>query len=1430
MINSTSVMWTCLPNGVVTTPTGAVASPLTLKLSLYVTPRIAGATGDTLGETVFANWPAQVRAITAAGANGWNITFNGTGNDALSVTLAEDYLGAGYLGVDATALWPAVFPHTTPVQPPNANAPLFKINSYAADVIAKAVRDAHRHVVASQSRTGTIQTTGDDPYSILMNEHKKARYALPRVAKALNNTTRGPTHHALAAAYEKEMGSLGLGYELMRHALFYDRGGYRAKARGSRASVATGHLTPDTVGVSPIDGNANANDFNTILAHLGGQPDLLRKLGLVIDLLVVPPQNVKLLATPTTFTIAAALGSWWGSAANVYNMAPITVCDITTSSFVPTQYDTSKGLVTMTSGMLPLNTSQFSVQTEDTEGAPVKLEIASNGTATQGTGTDASVPFPAFRTAGFTITQNTRELNLANTFDCQELLVAGFFTSPSGNQAGAQLRAQDLVRGYRVDVAVVPNATTTPAASSFQSLCLRDSRVYFPTLGSSLLLSDEGYIKASAATSPLGAGNEELDVHQGIFGWDGWSLAAPRPGRAITATSETDPVVQDEAENQPINSPAGLFPTVEITVRPRAATLPQLRFGNWYSFRARMTDLAGNDMSVPNAVVCSAPTQYLRYEPVANPVLVLEQPLTEGEHVERLVIRSNPYGTTPMNAATYAKTPPAAPMNAYSVPNVRWLAPPKAAWSTAEAHGKFDANFKAMSDIMQKEGKPVAGAGYGNTDFQFAKNKLFALSQKESGTFGDTSVWNTTTGSMVPNPVVVVTPASAQKLPAPTTRGNPLAPGQYTVLKPAAGQQVYLPYFPDPNAAGIHLRTCGEPRAGVMAFCQTVVRTWAPRSGCAWPEMDMPQLQLQEGTTLTITGVDPAATGTPPTSPVLTGNPPIVVTVPAGEQITFQSSSTLVDPTKMANYDAGATAEIPVYAPSRTLTMVHAVQQPKPPGAPAITLGTQLPGQSGAPLTGNIFADGMTTGHLDLMASWTELVDTEVTSGVQTGPNGVRRVQKSGRVQTWTLSATQTTVNVGTTAPLYHEFGDTKTRSVTYEAVATSRFREYFPAALQTNSANFTNSNLANPLKVVPAPAPPDAVRILSTARPAPPSILYVVPTYQWAPPPPVPVPGSTTNTRLGGGLRVYVDRPWFTSGDTEMLGVLVGTGSSSAVLNDYVSQWGLDPIRFPQGEPIAAFNTNLVEGYDVVDGPVPLAEGLGSVTVYGFAPTAFDETRNLWYFDVEIAEETLEAPFVRLALARYQPHSIANTTTDLRLSTVVRADMVKLSQDRTAVYVTQSSNSSINITVSGRVFSNENWSPGSTMSKNNYASGRVVIAQVLETTVANAGEFDWVAVGAQVVLTASQIGGNASTLLSFTGNVPKPAGLKAGAKHQLLLTELEVFPTDLEAKFPGSLAPANYPTGQWQPSQAIGSVGIPNPNPNSTSRVLFSDILALPY
>ena len=76
------------------------------------------------------------------------------------------------------------------------------------------------------------------------------------------------------------------------------------------------------------------------------------------------------------------------------------------------------------------------------------------------------------------------------------------------------------------------------------------------------------------------------------------------------------------------------------------------------------------------------------------------------------------------------------------------------------------------------------------------------------------------------------------------------------------------------------------------------------------------------------------------------------------------------------------------------------------------------------------------------------------------------------------------------------------------------RFREYFP---QDQDLDFTRSS--QPVKVdVPA-----------SARPAVPLVNYLMPTFGWQ-------RQTQTNlkrsVRFGGGLRIYLERPWFSSGE----------------------------------------------------------------------------------------------------------------------------------------------------------------------------------------------------------------------------------------------------------------------------------------------------------
>ena len=101
-----------------------------------------------------------------------------------------------------------------------------------------------------------------------------------------------------------------------------------------------------------------------------------------------------------------------------------------------------------------------------------------------------------------------------------------------------------------------------------------------------------------------------------------------------------------------------------------------------------------------------------------------------------------------------------------------------------------------------------------------------------------------------------------------------------------------------------------------------------------------------------------------------------------------------------------------------------------------------------------------------------------------------------------------------------HEFHDTRHRNVTYTAVATTRFKEYFPDTPTGNPGDITDF-------------PTRTISVLNSARPPAPKPLYVLPAFGWE----SDTEGAwQISKRRGGALRVYLDRPWYSSGEGELL------------------------------------------------------------------------------------------------------------------------------------------------------------------------------------------------------------------------------------------------------------------------------------------------------
>ncbi len=208
-----------------------------------------------------------------------------------------------------------------------------------------------------------------------------------------------------------------------------------------------------------------------------------------------------------------------------------------------------------------------------------------------------------------------------------------------------------------------------------------------------------------------------------------------------------------------------------------------------------------------------------------------------------------------------------------------------------------------------------------------------------------------------------------------------------------------------------------------------------------------------------------------------------------------------------------------------------------------------------------------------------------------------------------------------------------------------------------------------------PSPGP-TVKRALSTRRPDPPKIQYAMPTFKRTAD---SIGNITRASREVAGLRVFLDRPWWSSGDEELLGVVIADGISSSGVEHLVSRAGQDPIWKGSSVRELLYGINFPAAIESQGGlTLPEAPSSRTFTVAGHAVRP-DIEHLRWYCDIDISPGDAYTPFVRLALARYQPNSLIG----LELSPVVQLDYMQLYPNRFA-YVFRQNSSSVSVNVDG--------------------------------------------------------------------------------------------------------------------------------------------------
>ncbi|HUB71072.1 MAG TPA: hypothetical protein VL984_11670, partial [Acidimicrobiales bacterium] len=867
-------------------------------------------------------------------------------------------------------------------------------------------------------------------------------------------------------------------------------------------------------------------------------------------------------------------------------------------------------------------------------------------------------------------------------------------------------------RGHRFDI-----FDETEPAASWRSLHQRDGSYIFGTGAAAVTTTsqDEGMVVPGATQPTTSSGTSaHLYVHESIARWAGWSLSATRPGGSIAPDDTVDgspsnpvPGNTDPSGNQNPQM------SVNFTVVP--GSLPKLRYGRRYRYRGRAVDMGGHSLPVTSTETTGAtgPVPHYRYQPVPSPVVVPTAALGPAEAAFLVPLLD------------YRDGSPVAP-------NARWLFPPKSSEMMAEEHGMLDGYVPGSP--------PNAHAAPTQAAYSL-------LASRVDGTIEGT--------------------AGAQKATSPGGGSYYYLPATPSLDAPSPAA---TPWLPDPLSAGVYFQGLPVPPYLKPLHPEVTGLRWPggiwPGQQAVLLVLQDGAVQSNELVAGTASTAALAKVTLPPAS---VANILISSTLSAAALEDLGVWAWILDNLPAA--DRLKTAEAAVLGllwmltPYKVLRLVHAVRTPLlEPAFRLPILHTRAYGSTQATLSDPDFVlSEPSTASVNVEAAWTDPVDDLSNPG----PVLVKTSQHAFKLTVPDPlplgPETQAMKVVPPELPfaLYpggggavHTIGDTKHHAISYTCTGTSRFVEFFrrtgtevfssaapvtvdPLGLDPNevvlayqstvlavntdytvdpkngTVAVTNSNYwGKTLDITWAPSdtatgPARLVEVLSSARPAAPKVVKVTPAWAVSDVGGSLASGRISYSRTGGALRVYLQRPWFSSGAGERLGVVAvppGEGSfykglTQAQIAQWVTTMGLDPISVSSGNgnyplsPASFSGTVPVPAVPyrpkytsppllhLVEDPGP---GAPELAIWPYE-VHYDGASQLWFADVGITVGTGEsAPppgyFVRLALVRFQPYAFPGS----EISTVTLATFAQPVVNR-AVSVTEGHEAgTVEVTVSG--------------------------------------------------------------------------------------------------------------------------------------------------
>jgi len=954
---------------------------------------------------------------------------------------------------------------------------------------------------------------------------------------------------------------------------------------------------------------AQTIDFHRIVGLLSQHPEILRAAGFRLDLLVKRNQ------LPQAATDRLELDVHWPQSGKVTTLAdglPATQTRLDKDTFAPAPHSAAEALAIDGFARIGQRTGALHV---DVNGSMLKLrQFAINIAHTDRHELERSArsnheddPVDAEPNRAGAPALRTGGLTFAD--DVRGHALEAAFDRAADLQS--RLASNSAITLFQEDLLRGLRAEVSTDGGPWQSLCRRNSSYTFVTDHSNQDIADtEGTIRVAASGAADGSLPDVLKVDAGIFSWSGWSLVAPRPGRFI------DP--SDQVGDPESLAPPGL--PLEVTHKPVAKSLPSLRFGHSYRIRLRIVDLAGNARTYDSKAAApkgteTEPAVYRRFEPIEAPSIALvgrvtTPPPTDGESLAVLAIRS-------FNVTDADNTVPTAQQAE------RHVVPPAGSQKMAELHGMLD------------NGGRLDPSTYA---------RLVAQDSELAVTDGASS----------------------------------------EAKFPVAEAVFKLPFLPDPLS-----RSCVARIAGFGDGSRLEVRVPLYDVGAKWPDASAFRVQLFEG---------------PNAAKFDEGERILRVSMAKGEHVRLRITHELRDDDLplLGVLQWGLGRSKPdvqttlrrralegrdwMLTPWRDLDLVHAVQKPLVrPKVERLEIHRAL-GATRVTMSLTTTVDTLSSEKLDLMGHWLDPRDDPAKPGPEWIVGGahatelkLRRLSAPGFIPPGRLSFPESDVA--------QVFADTHYRRVGYGLTATTRFTQFMPDALRDPAVSADLTVVSDEtIRFVPNAAPPPA-----------PDIVYVIPTFGWAR---KTDKAQQRSYRDGGGLRVYMRRPWLVTGAMEMLAVVLPPATASDAdidqrLDKTVTRWGSDPTVSAAG--LAHGAPNQVQfAFAVTQGPIdpamldpvfPVAEGqlptdkfqINNLILPGapagtrvdVAPhlVGYDPERQLWFADIVIDPGKAYMPFIRLALARYQPISVPGA----HLSSVATTEVVQLTNDRMAT-VTRSS------------------------------------------------------------------------------------------------------------------------------------------------------------